>query len=444
MPCRPARARWLLSQQRAAVFRFQPFTIILHAARPEAVVTPLRLKIDPGSRTTGLAVLAQSTAEVVWAGELTHRGQEIRTRLQQRRICRRARRQRTTRYRQARFHNRRRRAGWLPPSLQSRIEQVLCWVRRLQRRSPIGALSQELVRFDTQLLQTPEIRGVAYQQGELAGYEVREYVLEKFGRQCVYCGNTNVPLQLEHLLPRSRGGSNRVSNLAPACRPCNQQKGNRTAAEFGHPEVEARARAPLRDAAAVNATRWALLRRLQALGLPVETGTGGRTKWNRAQRGMPKTHWLDAVCVGASTPERIRWQGVVPLQITALGRHHRPMVHVTADGFPRGRPKATSEVGGFRSGDLVRAEVPAPLKTAGTHVGILSVRATGSCDIKTPSRRVGHLAPLLSSAAARGWVPLRHGVPGAACPGSSRQSPRPGPMIAVKNPMPDGRGLRKG
>jgi len=392
MPCRPARSRLLLSQHRAAVFRRQPFTIILKEARPDAVVTPLRLKIDPGSKTTGLAVLSEATGEVVWVAELTHRGQEIHTRLEKRAARRRARRQRKTRYRQARFLNRRRREGWLPPSLESRIEQVLCWVQRLQRFCPIGALSQELTRFDTQLLQNPDISGVEYQQGELADYEIREYVLEKFGRHCVYCHKTNLPLQLDHLLPRSRGGTKRTSNLAPACHRCNQQKGNRTAAEFGYPEVESRAKVPLRDAAAVNSTRWALYHRLEALGLPVETGTGGRTKWNRAQRGMPKTHWLDAVCVGASTPEQIRWQQVVPLVITALGRHHRQMVKVTERGFPRGKPKATSVVQGFHSGDLVRAVVPEPLTTAGVHVGTISVRAKGTCDVTTQHRRVGGIS----------------------------------------------------
>jgi hypothetical protein len=95
------------------------------------------------------------------------------------------------------------------------------------------------------------------------------------------------------------------------------------------------------------------------------------------------------LCVGASTPDHIHWQNVAPLSITALGRHNRQMVNVTKHGFPRGKPKATSVVGGFRSGDLVRAVVPEPLTTQGVHVGTISVRATGSCDITTTHRRVG-------------------------------------------------------
>src|SRR5262249_3591039 len=203
--------------------------------------------------------------------------QQVKARLDQRRRCRRSRRQRQTRFRPARFLNRRRRAGWSPPSLESRISNTLTWVERVRHWCPLGALSLELVKFDTQLLQNAEISGVEYQHGELAGYEVREYVLEKFGRRCAYCTATNVPLQLEHIVPKARGGSNRVSNLTVACKPCNDAKGTRTAAEFGHPQIQAQAKQPLRDAAAVNATRWALYQRLVQTGLPLETGTGGRT-----------------------------------------------------------------------------------------------------------------------------------------------------------------------
>jgi 5-methylcytosine-specific restriction endonuclease McrA len=171
-------------------------------------------------------------------------------------------------------------------------------VRRLCQVVHVCALSQELVKFDTQALVQPEISGVEYQQGTLAGYEVREYLLEKWGRRCAYCGVSGVPLQIEHIVPTARGGSDRVSNLTLACGPCNTRKGPETAAEFGHPEVQAHAQGRLRDTAAVNTTRWALFHRLRAMGLPLETGSGGRTKWNRTCRGRPKTHWLDGRLCG--------------------------------------------------------------------------------------------------------------------------------------------------
>ncbi len=383
-PVHPARARYLLTSGHAAVLRRYPFTIMLKESKPDVVPAPLRVKIDPGSKTTGIAVVNDATGQVVWAAELEHRGQQVKKNLEDRRASRRSRRQRHTRYRSARFDNRHRSDGWLPPSLESRISNVLTWVERLQHWVPIAALSQELVRFDTQIMQNPEISGVEYQQGTLAGYELREYLLEKWERRCAYCGQQNRPLQIEHIIPKARSGSDQVSNLTLACESCNQKKGTQTAAEFGFPDLHKQAHKPLKDAAAVNTSRWALYRRLQATGLPVEVGSGGLTKWNRSQRAIPKTHWLDAACVGASTPESLRWQQVGPLAIKATGWQRRQMCLMDAYGFPRTRAKEHSRVHGFKTGDLVKAVVMTGAK-AGTYVGKVAVRATGSFTITTPA-----------------------------------------------------------
>ena len=195
-PLNPVQAGWarkLLKTGQAAVFRHFPFTIILKEDVAAPVIQPLRVKLDPGSKTTGIAVVNDTTGEVVFAAELEHRGQTIVKKLLDRRGVRRNRRQRKTRYRQARFLNRKRVEGWLPPSLESRIANIITWVKRLRRWCSVGAISMELVKFDTQQMQNPEISGVEYQQGELAGYEVRQYLLEKWGRECAYCQAKNVP-----------------------------------------------------------------------------------------------------------------------------------------------------------------------------------------------------------------------------------------------------------
>ena len=94
-----------------------------------------------------------------------------------------------------------------------------------------------------------------------------------------------------------------MSNLTLACEPCNVKKGTQLIEDFlnKQPDVLAhiltQAKAPLTDAAAVNTTRWVLFERLKATGLPLETGSGGLTKYNRVRRTLPKTHWLDAACV---------------------------------------------------------------------------------------------------------------------------------------------------
>jgi 5-methylcytosine-specific restriction endonuclease McrA len=264
-PVHPGRARLLLKAGRAVVFKRFPFTLLLKQPGAQAVDEPLRLKIDPGSHTTGLALVGETSGAVVWAGELTHQGEVIAQRLRERLVVRRGRRQRHTRYRQARLENRRRSKGWLPPSLRSRVQNVVTWVQRLRRLCPITALSMELVRFDTQAMQTPGIEGIQYQQGTLAGYETKEYVLEKWEHRCAYCHAMGVPLEVEHIRPRSRGGSSRESNLTLSCVPCNQAKGTQDIRVFlAHdPErlahILAQAKASLRDVAVVNATRWVRL-----------------------------------------------------------------------------------------------------------------------------------------------------------------------------------------
>lgn len=334
MPCSEKRARLLLERGHAVVVRCHPFTIRLKN-RIGGVLQPMTLKLDPGSKVTGLALVRESTqgesegdaipptTHVLWLGELTHRGHAISENLTARRAMR-SRRRSNLRYREARFNNRTKPTGWLAPSLNHRVETVTSWVRRLRTLAPIAALAQELVRFDMQAMQNPEIDGAAYQQGTLAGYEVREYLLEKWGRTCAYCSAQNVPLQIEHIQAKSAGGSNRISNLTLACGPCNQGKGTQPIAIFlkSQPErlkrIQAQLKAPLRDAAAVNTTRWALLHALKATGLLVTTGSGGQTKFNRARLGIPKTHACDAACVGRI--ETLEGWRCPTLAIKATGR----------------------------------------------------------------------------------------------------------------------------
>jgi 5-methylcytosine-specific restriction endonuclease McrA len=257
----------------------------------------------------------------------------------------------------------------------------MTWVRRLIKLAPIGSIAQELVKFDLQKMQNPEISGVEYQQGELAGYEVKEYLLEKWGRKCAYCGAENAPLEVEHMQPRSKGGSNRISNLTLACVACNQAKGNQDVRNFlsGKPDLLCRvlkqAKAPLKDAVATNSTRWALFNALKETGLPVSTGSGGQTKFNRLRLSLPKQHWLDAACVGQV--ESLNVLTSQPLLIVAKGHGNRQMCGTDKFGFPT-RHRTNRKVWfDFQTGDLVRAIVPSG-KFAGIWTGRISVRSRPS------------------------------------------------------------------
>lgn len=385
-PTSPARARKLLKSGRAVVARHTPFVIRLKDRTAVASdIDGVELGVDPGSKHTGLAVFTAEAGERRgrYSVQLDHRGAVISKKLEQRAAYRRGRRTRNLRYRAPRFLNRPRPEGWLAPSLRHRVDTTVSWVDRLARWAPVRAVHVERVAFDTHAISAGEpLEGAEYQYGTLHGMEVREYLLAKFGRACVYCGAMGVPLNIDHVRPRSKGGSDRVSNLVLACIPCNERKSNRSVEEFAPKcaaEILARAKAPLRDAAAVNATRWALWRALDQR-MPTHTASGGRTKWNRTRTGLPKTHTLDALAVG-KLDTVTAWPDTV-LVVGCTGRGQYQRTRTDKHGFPRLRLPRQKQFFGFATGDLTRAVVPAG-KNAGTHTGRVAVRSSGSFAVRT-------------------------------------------------------------
>ncbi len=379
-PCHEAVARKLLKEGKAVVHRIYPFTIRLKDLKDTSTFKPdYRLKIDYGSKHTGIAIL-KNNSEVIFMMQLHHKT-DIKEKMDTRRNLRHSRRSRKTRYRKPRFLNRKRDKDRLPPTLKSRVNNIETWVKRLCKLCPVNAISYENAKFDTQKLRNPEISGVEYQQGTLLGYEIKEYLLEKFNRRCVYCGATNVPLEIEHVIPKSRGGTDRIDNLVIACHECNQKKGNRTAEEFGYAEIQKLVKEPLKDCSLVNSTRWKIYEVLKRTGLQIECGSGVLTKMNRAKLGLPKDHHFDAICIGQSTPERIWFKTKTILHVTAKGRGTRQMANVNKYGFAIGHRARQKFFFGFQTGDMVRAVVKRG-KYKGTWKGTVACRSSGYFDIK--------------------------------------------------------------
>lgn len=304
MPTTPRRARLWLRARRAEVVRRDPFTIQLRF-ETTSYTQPITVGVDTGSKTVGIAAVANG--ETLFQAEVQLRT-DIREKLTQRRAYRRARRHRKTRYRASRWANRRRKAGWLPPSVSSKRAATLKVVRFVTSFLPVGQINVELASFDTQKMREPEIAGLRYQQGTLFGYHLREYLLSKWKRRCVYCGASELPLQIEHIVPKARGGSDRVDNLTLACEACNLRKGNSPAAAFGFPLLQAQARVPLRDAAHVSALKTTVLSQLrQQFGEAcVQVRYGYQTKYQRIQvLGLPKSHAHDAVAIACEEGEKV-------------------------------------------------------------------------------------------------------------------------------------------
>ncbi|MET7450642.1 RNA-guided endonuclease IscB [Streptomyces sp. NPDC005574] len=403
MPCHPARARELLDGGRAVVARQVPFTLRLKGrTRAESEVDGVQLRVDPGSTGTGLVLTderretAGGRVVTVRRGlvsiELRHRGAQIRNSMIQRAGYRGRRRSANRRYRAPRSKNRTHPQRWLPPSLRHRVDTTFSIARRLSRCAPVTAIHLERAGFDTHSLSAGRpLRGAEYARGPLAGTTARAYLRAKWNSACAYCGATGVPLNKEHLIPRSRGGSSRVSNLALACVPCNRAKGTSSVESFlaRRPGLLARileqTRAPLRDAAAMNAIQRLLTEALESLGIPVHAWAGHLTKANRDAMGLPKTHTLDALSVGRLDHENggliVRFPDQV-LLVTATGRGSYARTTPDRYGFPRLlRPRRKRHFG-YATGDLVRAVVPFG-SWAGTWTGRISVRATGQHSLTT-------------------------------------------------------------
>ena len=348
MPTRPSRARRLMEQGRAkkkwlkGIYHIRMLDVSV--GDPGIEVDGVQLNIDPGAKATGMAVVSE-TPEVRRAHaliEIWHRGARIRNKMDRRRSFRRGRRGRI-RNRQPRFDNRTRSDGWLAPSILTRLANTETWIGRLTELFPITLVRVETARFDTQLMQDAEVSSKDYQQGELAGWQVRSYVFHRDGRRCAYSGTARAErYELDHIVPRSRGGTNRVSNLVVSCHDCNVAKGNMSVEDFlaDKParlaKVKAVMRSRLADASQMNIIVPALIGRVEQTGLPVSTHDAYTTSWTRNRLGIPKMHVNDALCVGA--PETL---GVIPERKTlvrAVGHGDRQMLRpADRHGNPRGQ-----------------------------------------------------------------------------------------------------------
>ncbi|WP_432170104.1 RNA-guided endonuclease IscB [Streptomyces sp. 1222.5] len=385
-----------------------PFTIRLKdRTSAGSEVDGVQLRIDPGSQGTGLVLTDEKkeisengTAITVRRGllsiELQHRGAQIQTCMRQRAGYRHRRRSANCRYRAPRAKNRARPDEWLPPSLRHRVDTISSVATRLCRYAPVTEIHLEHTTFDTHSMgaDTP-LHGPEYAQGTLAGTTARAHLRARWNDACAYCGATGVPLNIEHVRPRRRLGSSRIANLVIACAPCNRAKGSRSVESFlaDRPDLLARilgqTRAPLRDAAAMNAIQGRLGTALEALAKPVHAWSGHLTKANRDAMGLPKTHTVDALSIGLLDHEGGEAITRVPdrvLIMKAAGRGSYARTTPDRYGFPRLRRSRTKQHFGYVTGDLVRADVPVG-RWAGTWTGRVAVRANGQHAVTTPAGR---------------------------------------------------------
>jgi hypothetical protein len=220
MPTTPPKARKLIKNEKVKVKQRLPFIIQLKYVTGETK-EPITLGIDSGYQFVGFS--ANTEKKELISGELELR-KDISKNLTQKRQYRGTRRNRLW-YRKPRFNNRgSKKKSWFAPSIKHKLTSHKKLIEKLEQILPITRIIIEVATFDAHKMKKPEVTGVEYQQGDLQGYEIREYLLEKWKRKCAYCDKKNVKLEIEHIIPKSRGGSNRVDNLTISCRKCNLKK----------------------------------------------------------------------------------------------------------------------------------------------------------------------------------------------------------------------------
>ena len=376
-----AYARILLHSKQAVIHKRYPFTIRLKNNNAVKKTATYTVKIDPGASVTGLSIVDNEN-KVIMLAELVHRGKTIKRNLDSRRAVRRSRRQRKTRYRPARFQNRTRPQGWLAPSVKSRANNVINFVRKFYKFLNIVKVEIERVSFDTaQMSSEKPLYGADYRQGVLYQTELRSFLFKKHNGRCVYCGSKAE--EIEHIIPKSKGGTDSVHNLVIACRKCNELKGKLSLKEFGklmnkdfsHIEPKELPK----HAAIVQSARNYMFKEISKIVPNTACYDAWLTKYNREELNLPKQHYYDALSVG-EIPTKLNFLTDKVLQISAKGRGSRQMCRMDKFGFPRTSAKASKSVKGFQTGDIVKAVVPSGSKQ-GEYLGRIAVRACGSFNI---------------------------------------------------------------
>ena len=383
-----AEARILIKKKLAVIHKVYPFTIRL---RDNGCVDRDRsytVKIDPGSRTTGVAI-TDDRDSVVMLTEIEHRGHIIKKNLDDRRAVRRKRRNRKTRYRPARFLNRTKPKGWLAPSVKSRADNVINFIKKYKKLLNINKVMIENVSFDVaQMSSNNYLIGTGYQQGNLYQNKLRSFIFGRSNGKCVYCGAEAT--EIDHVIPRSNGGTNSTYNLVASCRSCNKKKSNLSLKDFGKlvgkDFSKITPKKLPKDAAIVQSARNYITKEITKLVSDTTLHDAWLTKYNRDELGLPKEHYYDALSVG-EVPSKFNFLTNKILLISAKGRGSRQMCRMNKYGFPRTSAKASKSVEGFQTGDIVKAVVTKGLKK-GKYLGRVAVKSDGYFNIQTKTQLI--------------------------------------------------------
>lgn len=295
MPCSNRKARLLLKEGKAKIYQYNPFTIQLCYSTGETI-QDCHIGIDTGAKHIGMAITSED--KVLFKGEVELR-QDVKSALDTRRSYRRDRRNRKTRYRQARFLNRKRKEAWLPPSIENRINHTFKWIDTLMTLVPNPKLHIEVGKFDTAKMINPDIQGIDYQHGQTYGYyEVRYYVFARDNYTCQCCGKSKGKiLQTHHIIYRSNGGTDRADNLITICTDCHTYENHQKGEILYRWQEEHKQTKQYKEPPFMNILRKRIFKNYSKAIITY----GSETTPKRKALKLEKTHYNDAIVISGIT-----------------------------------------------------------------------------------------------------------------------------------------------
>ena len=371
MPTTPQKARKLIKENKAKIINYEPFTIQLLYATGEAK-QPTNIGIDLGAKHIGIAI--QSENKVISKGEIELRD-DVKSLLETRKTYRRSRRNRKTRYRKPRFDNRKRQDNWLPPSIQSRINNTFMWIDRFVELVPNPTLNIEVGKFDVQKMMNPDIKGKEYQDGSSCGYyNTRYYVFARDNYTCQVCKKKGKILQTHHIIYKSKGGTDRANNLITVCTDCHNHKNHQEGEIFYKWMINKKKTPSYKEAPFMNIIRKRVFKKYPDANITY----GNITTPKRKKLGLEKTHYNDALVISGIEEGFI--DNVEIFRIKQFRKKKRSLHEATArkgrkepNTTQKRNEKNTKESKGFYLNDKVKVF---------DKIGFISGFCNGGCYVK--------------------------------------------------------------
>ncbi len=371
MPTTPKKARKLLKENKAKIISYEPFIIQLLYATGETK-QPVSIGIDLGTKHIGLAI--QSENKVIAKGEIELRD-DVKSLIETRKIYRRSRRSRKTRYRKPRFDNRKRPDNWLPPSIQSRLDNTFMWIDKYMELLPDPTLTIEVGKFDVQKMINPDIESKGYQEGNTYGYyDTRYYVFARDSYTCQVCKKKGKILQTHHIIYKSKGGTDRANNLITVCTDCHNHKNHQEGEVFYKWMADKKKMPSYKETPFMNIIRKRVFEKYPNANITY----GSITTPKRKELGLDKTHYNDALVISGVEEGFIDNVGI--FKIKQFRKKKRSLHEATArkgrkesNTTQKRNSKNTKYSNGFYLNDKVRIF---------DEIGFISGFCSGGCYVK--------------------------------------------------------------